>query len=899
MGKINFKNLLALVVLATIAACAFCGCDSKSKNPAANAGPDQKVLIGDTVQLDGNSSTGVDNSIWTIVSKPDGSIAVISKQKTLEPTFIADVGGDYEISLSINNGVSADTVLVTAKHVIAKIDNDTGAGSTISTRDRNNTTENVINLEQAGAVLTGTNSRGNITTYRWSEISGPGGTPITEFDGVTLSFSGPTLAKFLNQADKYKWQPLPVSIDDTKMIFKLIVEDAEGNYDEDVYIVYVQDEGTEIKTASGLPNVGLGTTVYMSGPSLIVDAEADDEFVDVTDWTWTISSAPSGSTAKFANTGTDTSYLQVPKFVPDKNGLYLISYSTTSGPEGASGTIWLNVAEWVGVGTVGGATPVAPQCGLCHNGTIEPDITTPWSQTVHATIFENSMATYAGLAPTPYLWQYETVGWDTSASAINGGFDDLVKDASFEFPESGLTWDQFTASHSDLAKLANVQCENCHGPGSQHNGDPLRTSHSFSQTGVCGQCHIERASWINADHNSETPGDQAEWLEEAACTRCHTSKGFGHYVDGGIPALEPVEETGAFIGITCAACHDPHSADNPVQLRLHGNVTMVVDGSTVNAGKAATCYMCHDGFYTYGQPDCDKNLDGVADSVCESTDDQAIYYLRGPHRGPQAAMLEGKLALTDLDGDGTPDFTTENSFHSEPEFTLAGVTGDLSLPTENNKCVTCHMAEGPAINEDGYQYLGGHAFSMRATRALGHLDAEDVTRADSDSDLMLVSACTICHPSMTNTLNRTARADYDGDGSVEGIQDEIKGLLLALSLKIKAVDTTHVKGSSGTKLSGGIITPGTLSWNGANSSLPDGDDCGDVTSTDYQPCVFADADDMIKRAVWNQNSAVRDYSYGAHNMAYEVQYLQKTYTVVSEAYGGNSFAVDYPNAAIR
>ena len=98
-------------------------------------------------------------------------------------------------------------------------------------------------------------------------------------------------------------------------------------------------------------------------------------------------------------------------------------------------TISINVADWTGVGTIGGTTATNPQCATCHDGGVQPDRTTGWTASAHATLFEDSMTTYAGLAPEPYLWEFHTVGFNKDAD--NGGFDDLAGDNSFTFPETG------------------------------------------------------------------------------------------------------------------------------------------------------------------------------------------------------------------------------------------------------------------------------------------------------------------------------------------------------------------------------------------------------------------------------------------------------------------------------
>jgi hypothetical protein len=92
---------------------------TSSDAPIADAGPDQHVFNGDTVQLNGGGSSDPQNRSltysWTLVSKPTGSNATLSKATTATPTFDADLEGDYVVSLVVNNGVedsAADTLTV-------------------------------------------------------------------------------------------------------------------------------------------------------------------------------------------------------------------------------------------------------------------------------------------------------------------------------------------------------------------------------------------------------------------------------------------------------------------------------------------------------------------------------------------------------------------------------------------------------------------------------------------------------------------------------------------------------------------------------------------------------------------------------------------------------------------
>lgn len=884
-----------------LSACGSSGDDTTdTETVTANAGDDREVLINETVELDGLSSTGGDTVRWTFESAPDDSEATLTNDDSFTASFVPDVVGDYLVKLSLNGDDSTDTVTITAKAVVAAI--ALGSESEISTRTRFGISENVVDLGQEEAILSAEDSLGSVASYSWEQVSGPSATSVGGSTGETLTFTAPSLEEFHNYSDHYKWQILPISRDDMEMIFKLTVTDSSGNSDSNTFSVFVEDDGEEIHTSSGIPNVAVGTTVYLSGPDLdSTGASTTDATLAngdaITDWSWSLS-VPSGSSATFVDSETTTSTLQFPKFIPDVAGVYTVTHSSTTGNATStnpttmgSGTLSINVAEYSGVGTIGGTSPSNPQCGTCHDGGVQDDTLTEWAETKHASIFEDSITAYDSLAPEPYLWPFHTVGYNTSAD--NDGFDDLAGDDGFTFPDIGLTFEEFTEAYPDVAVLANVQCENCHGPGSLHSGDPTHIGFSASQFGVCGQCHIQENQWKNSIHNMNgvshgSGAYQNAWVTNVGCIRCHNTPGFVSYLESGEEELATVAadfEIGDFVGITCAGCHDPHNATNEKQLRAVGEVTMLADGSTVDAGKAAVCYTCHDGFYEHGEASCDadNNRATVNSVACETIDQAATQYVRQVHYNPQAPVLEGNGALSDLNGDGTADFTLdENSFHSDENFTLAGATGDDSLPSENNKCVTCHMATGPTAEEEGYGHLGGHAFKLRSEHGIGHLlgeETEDDAVAE-EGDLQLVSICQNCHLSLTD-FNREARDDYDGDGDTEGIQDEVEGLLVALSTKIRAQDTARINQTSGTTESAGVITVNTLSYTGAN--------------TNAQTDSFNALSATLRRGVWNHNLIVRDGTLGIHNAAFTIQVLQGTYTAV----GGNSFATDYPNAEVR
>ena len=76
--------------------------------PVADAGTNQSIIQGDTVCLDGSNSSDANGDLliysWNIVSKPDGSTTELDDSSLSQPHFIADMPGNYILSLIVNDG---------------------------------------------------------------------------------------------------------------------------------------------------------------------------------------------------------------------------------------------------------------------------------------------------------------------------------------------------------------------------------------------------------------------------------------------------------------------------------------------------------------------------------------------------------------------------------------------------------------------------------------------------------------------------------------------------------------------------------------------------------------------------------------------------------------------------
>lgn len=92
--------------------CTLPRCEARDVNlpPVADADSDQDVIMTTNVALDGSASYDHEGQIlsyqWQLLSKPSDSFASLQFSETEYPEFIADLPGEYLISLVVNDGVS-------------------------------------------------------------------------------------------------------------------------------------------------------------------------------------------------------------------------------------------------------------------------------------------------------------------------------------------------------------------------------------------------------------------------------------------------------------------------------------------------------------------------------------------------------------------------------------------------------------------------------------------------------------------------------------------------------------------------------------------------------------------------------------------------------------------------
>ena len=147
--------------------------DTQNSPPVADAGIDQSVFVGATVQLDGSKSSDVDGNaisyFWSLLSAPTGSLAQLSSLSETMPTFIVDKPGTYIVQLIVNDGVvdsAPDTV---------RIDTQNSPPVANAGPDQNVFVDDTVQLDGSGSK----DADGNKLEFFWALISKPEGSGST------------------------------------------------------------------------------------------------------------------------------------------------------------------------------------------------------------------------------------------------------------------------------------------------------------------------------------------------------------------------------------------------------------------------------------------------------------------------------------------------------------------------------------------------------------------------------------------------------------------------------------------------------------------------------------------------------------------------------------------------
>jgi hypothetical protein len=491
--------------------------------------------------------------------------------------------------------------------------------------------------------------------------------------------------------------------------------------------------------SAGLKAVGVGELVYL-------EAMSDSNITSIL-WTPTF---PPGSSAILDNTAEI-----ITAFRPDMEGFFEVQL-TVNGVADTSITIVSNT--YYGVGHVDSimVDPADNGC-FCHNSAPGGSKAGEWAGTGHSTIFKLGVDGIISSHYSESCVECHTLGYNTEPEAVNGGFDDVALNLGWTFPAHPQAgeWDNIGLNFPDLAVVASIQCENCHGPfGDFTFGHMQGALPDISiDAGMCGRCHDEpwrhyrNEQWKHSPHNFD-PKVSAHGAgargASSSCVDCHSGAGFIEEKDEDYEVGDLYDTAGPG-NVSCATCHEPHG----VEVRTTADVELG-NGAMVSAGGSGKlCMNCHK-----------SRRDAETYAV-------AYHDHYGPHYGPQADMLAGDNVVT-FGGGAYP-------------------SGQAHI-TAGDACVTCHMAPTPGAGvapdpNDPAQYgrdrVGDHTF---------HIYWE----GDGTAELDHTAGCTGCHGAKSSFDEFLADMDYDADGTIEPVQEEARGMMDKLAVELRPVGVTEV-----------------------------------------------------------------------------------------------------------
>ncbi|MBW2382052.1 MAG: carboxypeptidase-like regulatory domain-containing protein, partial [Deltaproteobacteria bacterium] len=440
--------------------------------------------------------------------------------------------------------------------------------------------------------------------------------------------------------------------------------------------------------APGLTNVPVDRVAVLHGPMSYSTA------LGGAGYTWSLIAAAAGSALTSTDIVDDDT--QHAYFVPDVAGTY--TFEVTDGV--VAENIDVIAGTWAGAITGIGpdGKPEAANCVGCHNDVVAPDKFSDWRESGHSHILTSNLNTgsYYGTA----CIGCHTVGYDPNSD--NGGideasdFDTWLSSGMFGVP-SAANWANTVANYPASAKLANIQCENCHGPNLSSAHMAGQESRISLESDVCGTCHGEPLrharfqQWQESGHNNQhglrygsadtlrPPSDTSAGAGH--CGRCHSSQGFrrwikqdvtangtGNYIDlseyiigeGGerFGVASTVDYQNALVAVgmreqeavsqTCATCHKVHNPGtfsgepNDVIMRItaHDKLNLPAGFEASNLGLGGLCIACHNSRNG-------EHNDFVYDWSPASPDQQPVSFMDSgtPHGSAQGDMLMGENAF--------------------------------------------------------------------------------------------------------------------------------------------------------------------------------------------------------------------------------------------------------------
>jgi len=434
-------------------------------------------------------------------------------------------------------------------------------------------------------------------------------------------------------------------------------------------------------------------------------------------------------------------------------------------------------------------------CFECHN-----NICRYVTNTAHATAFSNP--------------EFKAAGGQNNASCLP------CHTVGYGLPTGFL-------SASATPKLANVQCENCHGPAANHAANPDDFSViprvDIAAT-VCGGCHSASHTaynnaptyeeWSSSGHAAVVPGALQSMSSNTnnirSCGVCHSGSARLAMVGGQNPAATLTKDYN--VPITCAVCHNPHQTNSfPDQLRnpvRSTNYFALTSADTATVAAFTNKYNANLNINLCAQ--CHNSRGAVWTDTS-----------RAPHHSLQYNLLLGSVGEL-LNGPATFNPGTHAGL---PSSAIYSISGTFYL---TNQCANCHM-QADSSDADN------HSFAVTSD-----------------------AICYNCHLTPPELLEQYYLTP--------AISNSVATLITAMNRWAANAALTNSLLAGTNLVAWEYTSPGGLTWQ-TNST-------GQVTSWSLDnPVTFtgpvtagqAFIPDQVKRARFNMYLVLNDGSFGVHN----------------------------------
>ena len=368
-------------------------------------------------------------------------------------------------------------------------------------------------------------------------------------------------------------------------------------------------------------------------------------------------------------------------------------------------------------------------------------------------------------------------------------------------------------------------------------------------TGRCSKCHMPKMA-KSADYVPDKAGNPVGDIHSHTMTPVWPN----------LSELEPITNS-------CATCHPIDPTDKVGPIIEQWSKGTDADDTTFHADTPRS--------FQNGVANENGASGGMACAGCHTTEG----FLEAQVEGTQADLIEDEDRRNDIVSHSIAfdvGITCRACHGAQPDGTFAEGENPLRFPADQ-LCGKCHMnetvqyvdyvADGEIVRHPQDQMFNGVEGGQVAGESYGNSFHSNLTclschhndEAEGDHTFMpKLAACNQsgCHSAENLTdFNRLAGDDYDGNGTVEGMQTEVTGALQVLQDAILATDTS----------TGAVVTFA------APYYLIDGD-------RSNTGALDPDADAALMRAMFNAYWVPFDDSTGIHNSRYALQLIQKSYT---------------------